>query len=139
MPTPNYTVGGNVNPSRFVKRTTDANNEVVEADANEAVVGVSGEAGRSAPIPEVTTNYAGIDGDKSMKVYGDGDTCMLEYGDTVVAGDYLKSDADGKGVPIATTGATAQHIGAQALSAGAAGDKRLVLVHIQTKVYPALS
>ena len=138
MSAPNFLAGGDIRPSRFVKQDTTADNTVLECDANEAVVGISSEAGREPPLPSVSTIYAGQAGD-NMLVYTEGDECLLELGGTVAAGDNLKSDADGKGVAIATTGTTAQEIGAKALTSGASGERIRVQVFRQTKVYPALA
>lgn len=137
MPAPNLVAAGNIYPSRFVKSYASGDNAVVQAGANEAICGISNEAGRSAPIPEVSTNYAAISGD-ALQVYGLGDTCLLELGDTVTRGNLLKGDADGKGVPIASSGTTLQQYGARALKSGVVGEKVLVQI-VQGSVYPALS
>lgn len=139
MNSPNFVAGGDIRPSRFVKLNTSANHEVLEADANDPTIGISSEAGREAPIPAVATILAGKDGDKSMKVYGLADFCLLEAGDTIPgAGVELKSDADGKGIPIATTGTTIQQVGAISLAGGASGE----LIPVQVFRYvvrPALT
>lgn len=127
---PSYLAGGTIRPSRFVKIT--AAHTVSESDANEASVGVSQEGGNQPPLSDlVSTINAAVSGE-TLKVYGLGDECLLELGDTVTAGQYLKSDADGKGVPVATTGTTLQLAGALALDAGAAGD----LLRVQVLQYP---
>ncbi len=138
MPAPNFIAGGDIRPSRFVKQSTSADHTVLEADANEAIIGIASEAGREPPLPSVSTILAASSGDNVL-VYTEGDTCLLELGGTVAAGDNLKSDADGKGVAIATTGTTAQEIGAKALTSGASGEFIRVQVFRQTKVYPALA
>jgi len=134
---PNYVAAGNISPFRFVKTYTSADNAVVQADANARIVGVAQEAGRSAPIPDVSTNYAAVSGDP-IHVYGLGEQPLLELGGTVAAGDLLKADSSGKGVVIATTGTTIQNVGARALSAGASGEKIRVQV-INDSIRPALS
>lgn len=135
MPSSNFKCGGNVRPSRFVKISAD--HTVIEADANEDAVGISHESGREPPLPSVSTIYAGQDGD-FMPVYGDGDECLLTAGDTITAGLYLKSDADGQGVPVATTGTTNQLARAQALEGGSSGELIRVRVVRQT-IRPALT
>lgn len=137
MPSPNYVATGNISPSRFVKVDTTVDNGVAQAAANDVIAGIASEAGREPPLPSVTTMYAAQSGD-NLVVYGHGDTCLLELGGTVAAGDRLKSDVNGKGVSIATTGNTSQEVGAIALTAGASGEKIRVQVLRQTKVYPAL-
>lgn len=134
---PNVMAYGNIRPSRFCKPDTDHDHGALEADANERVFGISMEGSREAPIPSVSTIYAAQSGD-SFKMYGDGEECLLELGGTVGYGDLLKSDADGKGVAIATSGTTLQHYGARALTDGASGELIRVQI-ILGEVYPALA
>jgi hypothetical protein len=133
---PAFLAGGTINPSRFMKHSTSANHTLLESDANEPVIGISSEAAQDAPIPGAGADAAASG--EALKGYFLGDVCPLELGGDVVAGDYLKSDADGKGVAAATTGTTMQHVGAIALSAGASGNKILVQIVI-FKFIPALS
>lgn len=133
---PSYVAEGDIRPSRFVK-IGSGDFSVLEADANEAVLGIAMEGTKTAPIPSASANAA-EDGDH-LHVYGPGEECLLELGSGgITAGAYLKSDADGKGVAAATTGATQQNRGARALEGGAEGDKVRVVVHIETN-YPALA
>lgn len=128
--TPNFLAGGDIRVMRFVKQDTSADNQVLEADTNERVIGISQEGGREAPLPSVTTNYAAQSGEP-IHVYGPGEQCLLTLGSGgCAAGDRLKSDTDGNGVSIATTGVTKQFAGARALSAGNAGEAIRVLVEI---------
>lgn len=127
---------GTIRPSRFVKAGS-GDFSALEADANEAVVGVSQEGTADPPIPGVTP-VAASSGDH-LKVYGKGAECLLELGSGgITFGAYLKSDADGKGVAAATTGTTKQQLGARALEGGAEGDLIRVIVHIEG-VFPALA
>lgn len=123
---PVLTASGTIRQCRFVK--VSGNFTGAEADANERVIGISYQSSRTAPLNDLapTSDHA-ISGDQ-IQMYGLGDVCLLEYGATVVAGEYLKSDADGKGVPIATSGTTPQYAGAIALDGGAAGERRQVFV-----------
>ena len=114
---------------RFVHQT-DNDFEVAEANANEAIAGISMEGTRTAPIPDVTANEAAQDGEP-LQVYGQGEVCLLELGGTVNPGDLLKSDADGKGVVIAS-GGTLQEIGAKAVEGGVSGEAILVQVQIRS-------
>ena len=133
----NYVAGGNVRVSRFVKSDTSDDFQVLEADANERVIGISQEGAREAPLPNVTL-YAGQDGD-NMQVYQQGDICLLTLGSGgATRGSRLKSDADGAGVEIAAIGATQQFYGALALESGLEGEKIRVQVEIG-QLYPALS
>ena len=135
-----YVAAGTIRRARFVKLNPSANNQVLEADANEIVFGISQVGGRDAPIPENTTDppNAAVIGDH-LNVHQLGVECLLEAGSGGWAADArLKSDADGKGVAIATTGTTIQHVGARALEAASAGELGRVVVMI-TSERPALT
>lgn len=130
--------GGDINPCRFVKASTAADNTVLEADANERVIGISGEGAQDAPIPGAST-LAAASGEQLQIINTPEHRCLLELGSGgATRGDLLKSDADGKGVAIATSGTTIQHYGAIALQAGSAGDKIFVLFR-PGETRPALS
>lgn len=123
-----YANGENIRPCRFV--TISGNNGLVEADANERCIGITRQDEKFPPLNDlVSTNYHAQDGDE-VRLYGLGDICLLQYGGTVTAGDYLKSDADGQGVVIAASGTTPQYVGAIALQGGASGERRLVQIVI---------
>lgn len=129
--------GGTIRPARFVKVSTAADNTVLEADANEEVVGIATEATQDAPIPGASANAAET-GDP-LKVYSIGSECLLYIGSGgVTAGANIKSDADGKGVLAATTGTTVQNIGAVALEAASENELARVLV-VRYKDRPALA
>lgn len=114
-------------PSRFVKNFTTQVNGVLIADANAAVEGISQQAARTAPIPGASTLAA--DTGESLSVYTAGCECQLEAGAVIVAGDYLKSDSVGRGVPSLTTGTVLQNVGAVARQA-AAGAGELIRVEV---------
>lgn len=134
---PGWVAGGDIRPSRFVKVSTAADHTVLEADANEAVIGISHESTQDAPISGASANAA-ESGDQ-LTVYGIGRSCLLKIGSGgCTRGDELKSDADGQGVTRATTGTTLQHVGAIALESASEGEFARVLVH-RTSVYPALA
>lgn len=133
---PNLRAGGTIRPCRFVK--ISGNNIGSEADANERVIGISYQSGKYAPLNDLVTTNPHTDSTEDLiQLYGPGDICLLEYGGTVTANDRLKSDADGKGVAIATSGTTIQHFGAVALEGGSSGEKRRVFVLIGSE-RPAL-
>jgi hypothetical protein len=133
-----WVANGNINPCRFVKVDSSIAKGVVIAGANDAVIGVSQEGFASAPIPTNTSGYAGTAG-LPMGVYTNGAICLLELGTGgATEGGYLKSDASGKGVAVATTGVTKQSFGAQAMETGLAGEKIRVRVYIDEK-FVALS
>lgn len=137
---PNFRVGGNIYPSRFVKG--DASNDwtVLQAGTNEDAIGISTEGDANPPTSGNTLGVPYYVSGQDMKVYGPGSVCLLELGTGgITRFAYLKADTDGKGVAATTSGATAQFVGAMALESGSAGDKvRVYVVHLP-KYYPALS
>lgn len=128
--------GGTIRPSRFCKLSTAADQTFLEADANEACIGVSQDHTRDAPVPNADTDAAEAGDPVSINPIGS--VCLLELGGTVTRADELKSDADGKGVVRATTGTTLQNVGAIALESGVSGEFIKVLV-FRTSIYPALA
>lgn len=137
MNTPNLMASGNIPVSSFVK--ISGQKKVAVAGANEAVIGISFQAGRYPPIPQQSgTNYAAISGDP-VPVYGVGDQCHLLIGSGgVTAGDRIKSGASGEGIKVATTGTTQQEVGAIALETAVEGELCLVQV-VKYSFYPALA
>jgi hypothetical protein len=134
-----FKAGGNIGPSCFVKISTAANETVLLASTNEDVFGVSQEGLHNPPGLAGADAYAAVAGE-NIKIYGPGSTCMLTIGSGGCSpGDYLKSDSSGFGVAAATTGATAQSVGAIALETGSSGDKIRVYVVKLPKYYPALA
>lgn len=135
---PPLVAGGDIRPCRFVKISTAADFTVLEADANEEVFGISTNATQDAPIPNADGDAAEA-GDQ-VHVNQPGTFALLELGSGgVTRGGWLKSDADGKGVAVATTGATAQFYGAKALESGSEGEFVKVIVWPLPKIYPALA
>lgn len=134
---PQMRAGGTIEPCRFVKQSTAADFTLLQAGTNERVFGISNEAAQAAPIPSAAT-AAAVSGD-DLNWYGNGEVALLELGSGgITRGAFLKSDTDGKGVAAATTGATMQEVGAQAMESGAAGEKVRVVVYRQ-QFYPALA
>ncbi|HUT90250.1 MAG TPA: hypothetical protein VMY37_12180 [Thermoguttaceae bacterium] len=136
----NFVAGGTIPPSRFVIGDTDNDNRVLVATANaEQVVGVSQTGTNKVPLSDlVTTSYAAVEGEP-LKVYGQGDFCLIEAGAATTRFGLLKADSVGRAVNVATTGATQQHYGAIGLeAAGAAGQMIRCQVLIGHE-YPALA
>ena len=135
--------GGTIRRSRFVKPSTTENNTCLEADANEAVIGISQIGGREAPLPSVTADppQAAQDGDH-VHIHTNNTECedvVLEIGSGgITAGAWIKSDADGKGVAAATSGTTLQWVGARALEAASDGELCKVEI-IVFPFYPAIA
>ena len=131
----NLMANGDIRPCRFVKMdTTSAKDHMaLEADTNEKVVGISDDGTNYAPLTGLpggaTITALAAEADQHFKAHGMGTHgCLLELGGTVTAGDYIKSDADGKGTTIATTGTTLQRYGAFALESGVDGEMIPVIV-----------
>lgn len=117
--------GGVIERMRFVKQTAGDGDvpTVAEADANEAILGVSPDASRAHD-----DDSAAIAGDQvSIVTHG---RALITSGGTFVVGAWLKSDANGKAVAAATTGTTVQQHGAKALQASDAEDEK-VWVYVQ--------
>ena len=136
---PTLVAGGTIRTSRFVKLSSAADNTALEADANEEAIGVSYEGSNYPPLSDlVSTDNAAVEG-QEFRVYGPGDVCQIVAGDAVTRGQKLKSDADGRGVPIATSGTTLQRYGGFALESAAAAGERIRFMVLPGSVYPALS
>ena len=125
-----YVAGGNIYPCRFVKQTSTAPFTVVQAAAEDPVVGIAQEGTTVVPIDGFTNTssvFAGTEG-LPIHVFGEHCECLLEVAEAVDPGDFLAPDANGKGVK-ATTGVP---VGARALEgATEAGQKIRVAVEIQ--------
>lgn len=127
---------GDIRTCRFVKIDSSDDNLILEADANEAIIGISPDHAQDAPISGASANAA-AQGD-AIAINPIGSVCLLEAGSGGwTAGDELKSDADGKGVTRASTGTTVQNVGAIAFADAAAGDLSPVLV-FRSSIRPAL-
>jgi hypothetical protein len=106
--TKSYTQGAIVNPSRIVKWGS-ADDTVIQATDGSAVnVGISVE------------NIAGAAGEPVDVIRGG--IAYLELGDTVTRGQYLKADANGKGVPVTIVAGTPVYCVGTADLSGVAGD-----------------
>src|SRR3972149_1925695 len=128
---PSLVAGGNISTCRFVKASTAADYQCLQAGANDLVIGICGEGSELAPIPSQSTQYHASSG-RPGELFVNGEPVLLLIGaGGVTRGDRIKSDADGKGVTIASTGTTVQHVGAVALESAAADEKAHVLVRIE--------
>lgn len=108
---------GNITMSRFVKIDTSGDNLVAQAGAGDKVCGISQAGSRRTPYSSLDDGYAAIAGE-DLQVFGDNEECWLEAGATIAAGDRLKSDASGKGTPVASNN---DEYGAIAINAGTSG------------------
>lgn len=124
---PNLLAGGTIRTCRFSKVSGDRT--VLECDANDKIIGISQEGADQPPLSDMSITEKAADSGDTVRLFGDGDVCLLMAGDVIVAGDRLKSDNDGQGVPILLTGTTRQEYGAIALE-GAAASGRKILVQV---------
>jgi hypothetical protein len=120
--------GGSIATSRFVKLSTAADHAVLQAGANEEIVGVSSEAAQKAPIPGASV--AAAESGDQLNVHPIGAIALVEVGSgNVTRGDRVKSDSSGKAVTAAATGTTVQWVGGLALASALEGELVPVLVH----------
>ena len=128
---------GNIGYSLFVKLDATAEGYGLQAGAGETTFGVAGPFTHNMAVNiggvELDDAYAGVAGGPAIKVFGEGSSMVpLRIGGTVAVGDYLKSDASGKGV---TTTTDKDKVGAVAKQAGVSGDIILVdVVRLQLSV-----
>lgn len=134
---PNFMAEGTIRPSRFVKIGT-VEDKALEADANDIVIGIAMESTNQPPLEDLVTTQIAANAGQHFRMYGDGDVCFIEVGETVAPGDRLKSDAEGVGMKILTTGTVIQHFGARVLESGVIGELVRVQVLIGSE-RPALS
>jgi hypothetical protein len=139
---PNLVANGDIRPFRFVKQDDSGTPEsfmAKEADANEVVIGISGEGTNYPPLDDLNITALAARAGQQFKLNGNGEICLLQAGAPIAAGKRLKSDADGKGVEVATTGTTIQNYGAVALESATAADQ-IIRVQVQIgNVRPALA
>ncbi len=114
---PSYVAGGDINPFRFVKVTDEFT--VSQAGANDRVVGVAQEGTHLPPGVRGSDGLAASAGE-SVTVHGPGETPLIEVGAPVNAGDILKSDANGRAIPVTFAENAVTYYGARALENGAA-------------------
>jgi len=134
----NFRASGNIAPSRFV--TISGPGTVAQAGDNADVIGVSHEGTQRAPLSDYGGTPLAAQAGQSIAVYSVGEICLLEAGGTISAGQLLRSDSSGRGVPVETTGTTIRNYGAVALdSATGSGQKIRVFVVPLNKIRPALS
>lgn len=120
---PSLRAGGNIDTASFVKVSTADENTCLQAGDNERVIGIS-QMGTKYPqgLAGLSNTNAAETGDE-VALFGLGDICRLRAGTGGFgSGDMLKSDTNGDGVPVATTGTTLQWVGAVAIEDAAAGE-----------------
>ncbi len=124
---PNLMANGNIYPCRFVKLDTSADFKVIQATANSDILGVSQEGSNYPPLSDLSVSAYAAQAGQNIRLFGDGDVCLVTAGGVITRGDKLKSDANGKAVSIATTGTTLQKYGGIALQSAAAEDEKILI------------
>jgi len=123
---PRLVAGGDISPSRFVKLSGDDTGIQAVAAADD-VIGISMEGTNKAPkSDDVSTPLAATLG-QYLKLYGDGDECLITSGAAFSAGDRLTSDATARGI----TATAANASGAIALQTAQGADE---LVRVQVNI-----
>lgn len=118
---PAYLAGGNISPSRFVIGSSVQDYWVTQAAAaSTRPFGISHEYVRYAPGTPFDDGFAAT-ASQQIPIYGDTELCPLESGASFAAGQYLKSDGNGRGIPV-TTGT---YYGARALAGASASGQRV--------------
>ena len=132
MSTKALRAGGTIRRCRFVKGGA-ADHTVIEADANDRILGIADEPGREAPIPSVTADppEAALV-DDSVRIFFAGETCQIELSATIARFSLVKSDADGKAVILAETAGLKEECGAMTLESGLNGELVRCIVRPQT-------
>lgn len=110
-----FVASGNIAPMRFVAMSPGADYKVVQAVAADNPIGISG------TFTETFDGSNHATAGHTCRVYGIGETPLLELGGTVSAGDYIGPDASGKGVAVSLTATAHDDIGAWALRNGLSG------------------
>ena len=129
---PHLMAGGNIYPSRFVMIDSSNDFKGLQATLNAKTIGITDVGTNYAPLSDQSVSaYAAKDG-QNMRIFGDGDVCLVKAGDTIVAGNELKSDSTGRAIPIATSGTTNQRIGAVAIQGGAVDE--FILVQVRSAI-----
>lgn len=131
MPTGHYSgiASGNISPSRFVTKSASSGEPIVtQAGSNVLVWGISQPSTRYVPLTGLDDGYAAIAGE-TLNVFGEGaDECLLEIAGTIIAGQPIKSDSNGKGVVADTD---KDHVGAIAVESGVSGE----LIRVKPRIY----
>lgn len=124
MPANAYKADGTIHRARFVT-IGSGDNEVAQAGAGDVIWGISQVGGRAVPIPtNSNTTEAATDGEDIMVYDSDGpnDEMLLELGENVTRGTYLKADADGKGIAVDAGAGTTEEVGAISMVSGSTGE-----------------
>lgn len=118
----NYQSGGSILPSHFVMANSTTDLQVVTADSNHPILGISQMGTNNYPAPSQSSPYAAISG-QIIGVFQDEENteCLLALGGTVTGGAMLCSNSIGEGINFILSQNTAQYIGAEARQSGISG------------------
>lgn len=115
------TAGGNILPGRLVKGDTSNDFGVLQCGAGELAIGVAQLGGRSAPTPDVSTNYAAIAGEQ-LAVHVSGQAYVVA-GAAFANEALLKSDGDGKAIAVVGGAGTAENVIGRAMQTAGGADE----------------
>ena len=136
-----FTATSDIVVSRFVATDSSADYAVAQCGANGRAIGVAQPGARAHALLDTSDPPLAAKVGEQLEVRQsndpNGDGQIVEYGGTIVAGAYVKSDADGKAVAATETVAgivdAGQNICGRAYEAGTAGTKGFVkLLSLQT-------
>lgn len=139
---PQYFATSNVPVSVFLTPDTAKpfHAKVVGTAKTQEIIGVSDDATYDPPGVNGSTAYAATDG-KPLKVFSDGDICLVTVGSGagVTAGDLLRSDGSGNAVTVVGTvsGTALLYVGGVALETANASE--LVRIVVRLLVLPGVS
>lgn len=107
MHSPNFIAGGDISPSTIVQKTGN-NHEVTAATAfGNHLIGIAQEGSRRVPRNDGSSDdLLAAKSGESLHVYGEGEECLVKYGDTVNAGDYLTANGTSLAIPVDLTSDT---------------------------------
>lgn len=135
---PQLMANEDIHTCRFVRIDPANDQYALECNANLRPIGISFESSDYPPLSDVAVSDHAARQGHYMGLYGEGEICLIEAGDAVVRGNLLKSDGNGRGVPISIVGAVTEHHGCVALqSAAALGEK--IRCQVQIGAMPAAS
>lgn len=128
---PSYVASEDILPARFVNIVAGTDHQIEACDAGDVADGVTHESTMDAALPGVAAaDLPAAKTGTACRIYGLGESCEIEAGGTIAAGDYLKPDADGKAVAASST----DEYSAKARAGAASGEK--VQVYIERGVTP---
>lgn len=127
----NFVSLGTIRPFRFVKMDTTADHSVLEADANEQIIGVVDQSTKAHD----SVNHAETGDEVNLQT---GHVVEVEAGAAITNGLQVISDADGRATPAATTGTVNQLIFGVAMRSASAAGEIIKVFYQPVVIRPAL-